>query len=301
MISICIPIYNFNVSALVEELGRQMKGVDVPVELILIDDCSTQFKEENKLVCAPYRYIQLENNIGRAKIRNLFLDYAQYDHLLFLDCDALIITKDFLANYCKVLANSPSLVCGGRVYPEKRPDSTRLLRWKYGVKKESQPVQVRRQHPNKSFMTNNFLVTKQLLKDVKFDENISQYGHEDTLFGYELGQRKVEITHIDNPILNGDIETNEVFFHKTKEGVKNLVTILQRKGNDKDFMKELQLLNYYNKVKPFEGLILIAFMLAEPFIHFVLTKGWVNLKLFDFYKLGLFIRYKRKLNQLSCL
>lgn len=296
MISICIPIYNFNISALVEELGRQMKELDVLVELILIDDCSTQFKEENKAVCVPHSYIQLEKNNGRAKIRNLFLDYAQYDYLLFLDCDALIIKKDFISNYSKVLSKSPQLVCGGRVYPKKQPERTKLLRWKYGVKKETQSVEVRRLHPNTSFMTNNFLVSKQLLLDIKFNENISQYGHEDTLFGYELKKKNIEITHIDNPILNGDIEINEIFLRKTKEGVKNLATILQGKGYDKDFIKEVHLLSFYNKIKAFELVIVLIFRLSEPLIHSSLKNGWVSLSLFDFYKLGLFIRYKRRLN-----
>jgi len=55
------------------------------------------FKKINENVCRKEIYIQLDNNIGRAKIRNLFLKYAKYDYLLFLDCDTFIISDDFVA------------------------------------------------------------------------------------------------------------------------------------------------------------------------------------------------------------
>ena len=160
MISICIPIYNFNVSPLLDELSMQMEKAEASVELILIDDCSSsEYKERNKSVCNKHRYIELEENIGRAKIRNLFLDHAQYDHLLFLDCDSLIPNKTFLSNYLKAIKKGESsIICGGRIYDSAKPDSNKLLRWKYGIEKESLSYEERMQQPNKSFMTNNFLI-----------------------------------------------------------------------------------------------------------------------------------------------
>ena len=125
MISICIPVYNFNVSLLLEELSRQMEKAEASVELILIDDCSSsENKELNKSACNKHRYIELEKNIGRAKIRNLFLEYAQYEHLLFLDCDSLIPKETFLSNYLKAIKEGESsIICGGRIYDRAKPDS----------------------------------------------------------------------------------------------------------------------------------------------------------------------------------
>ena len=60
MISICIPIYNFNVVNLVDELVKQGKTLSVPYEIILIDDCSSlKFKKINKQVCQSVKYISL--------------------------------------------------------------------------------------------------------------------------------------------------------------------------------------------------------------------------------------------------
>lgn len=38
------------------------------------------------------KYIELKKNIGRAKIRNLFIEYTTNPYLLFLDCDTKIIS-----------------------------------------------------------------------------------------------------------------------------------------------------------------------------------------------------------------
>ena len=90
MISICIPVYNFNITSLVNELSNQVNSLNIPCEIIVIDDCSENFKRINKIECEKHTYIELSENIGRARIRNLFLKYAKYEYLLFLDCDSLV-------------------------------------------------------------------------------------------------------------------------------------------------------------------------------------------------------------------
>jgi GT2 family glycosyltransferase len=297
MISICIPIYNFNVSPLLDELAVQMSNTEEKVELILIDDCSlSDYKEVNKSHCNTHKYIELEKNIGRAKIRNLFLDYAQYQHLLFLDCDSLIPNQTFLSNYLKAIKEDKnSIICGGRIYDSIPPDSNKLLRWKYGIERESLSCEERKQQPNKSFMTNNFLISKVLLQEIKFDERLSEYGHEDTLFGFELKKRGIEINHIDNPILNGDIEDNTEYLEKTEQGIFNLISILDYVNHDPDFIQDVSLLNFYSKpsTKKFVPVIKIFFPFLKPFLKFFLINGFISIRLFNFYKLGLLIQGMR--------
>jgi glycosyltransferase involved in cell wall biosynthesis len=294
MITICIPVYNYDVRSLLNELAHQIESVSVSVEIIVIDDCSADvYKNSNKHVCKNHTYIELAENIGRAKIRNLFLAYANYDYLLFLDCDSLIKRPSFLASYVEIINEKPWVVCGGRVYEQKRPSRDKLLRWKYGVQRESQPYTVRSKFPNTSFMTNNFLIKREVLEQNRFDERITQYGHEDTLFGYVLKKRNIAITHIDNPITNGDFELNEDYLNKTREGIINLVHILNfTEGND-DLMNDITILRTYAQVKKIENLIWLPFAGMKPLLTFLLTKGFVNLVLFNFYKLGVLIEYKR--------
>lgn len=291
MISICIPIYNFDVRELVETLSKQSDILKAPTEIILIDDCSDyNFKEINEESCSKYNYIKLEKNIGRAAIRNKFLDYASYGYLLYLDCDSVINRDDFLENYLSEIQKfSSAVVCGGRVYSNIKPNRNKMLRWVYGTKRESQPYHVRKLHPNKSFMTNNFIVKRNVFEMVKFDEKLSGYGHEDTLFGYELKKNKIIVSHIDNPILNGDIESNNEYLKKTNEGMANLASIFSFYGHNQDLINTIKLLGLYFNIKKFKRIISLTFFLFKPFVLFLLTKGYVNLYLFDYYKLGLLV------------
>ena len=81
MISICIPTYNYNVTDLVEELLAQSSSLDC--EIIVIDDASSpSFVKENSSLSDRVNFVCLEQNVGRAKIRNLFLEHVQVQHLV---------------------------------------------------------------------------------------------------------------------------------------------------------------------------------------------------------------------------
>ena len=292
MITICIPVYNFAISSLLGELTKQAILLNKPYEIIVIDDCSnSQTKTINKNACKDVTYIELAENIGRSKIRNLFLKYAKYDYLLFLDCDSLINSSGFLLKYINVIEQFPDVVCGGRIYSPQRPPRVKRLRWKYGIQKESQSHIERNKYPNRSFMTNNFLINKKIFEKVRFDERITQYGHEDTLFGYFLKKENITINHIDNPVLNGDLETNKEYLDKTKSGVINLVKILFFTNFDEELIQNVALLNYYQKVQSFEKIIRFIFILSRPLIRFILAGGIVSLYLFNFYKLGILLQH----------
>lgn len=289
MISICIPVYNFNITSLINELSNQVNSLNIPCEIIVIDDCSENFKRINKIECEKHTYIELSENIGRARIRNLFLKYAKYEYLLFLDCDSLIKTTSFLSNYVEIIKEKPSVVCGGRIYETGRPKREKRLRWKYGILRESQSCSVRQEFPNKSFMTNNFLISKKVFEENKFDERIVKYGHEDTLFGFSLKKRNIKITHIDNSVINGDVELNNEYLNKTREGVINLINILNFTKYDKDLIDDITILKFYNKVKKIEKIVNLSFVISKPLIVFLLTRGYISLYLFDYYKLGILI------------
>lgn len=299
MLSICIPIYNFDVRKLIQDLDEQIQQVEEVVELICIDDASEISWQKINIPVAERvgaRYIQLEKNIGRSSIRNLFLDYSKFDSMLFLDCDSEVVSDSFVKLYLNGVLKGGDIICGGRTYTSELPSIENKLRWKYGLERESKPVESRLNCPHLSFMTNNFCLKKSTLKQFQFDERITQYGHEDTLFGFRLKQKNIPILHIDNPVGNGDIETNEVFVHKTEQGVESLAKIAEFLKYDKDFMKYVKLLQVYEQCKKKKCLGLISFLFSifrDP-IRKRLVSGNVNLRLFDFYKLGLLINCLRK-------
>lgn len=290
MISICIPLYNFDAIGLISELQQQIKRCEVPCELILIDDYSQEeYRKVYRSISGTHQYIELPQNVGRAKIRNLFLEYSNQPYLLFLDCDSIIQNPDFLKNYIQIIAENPDIVCGGRVYPSEKPDQEHLLRWKYGIERESKTCSERQKDPNRSFMTNNFLIKKELFQDIQFDERLTQYGHEDTLFGLELAKRGITITHIENPVLNGDIETNEEFLKKTEDGIENLVKILEFTQHDPKIKENITLLKTFSQIQWAKPILKPIFKLINPIIRKWLSKRGSSVSLFNLYKLGLLL------------
>lgn len=290
MVTICIPIYNFPVNRLLKSLERQKKQSLYPIEILLIDDGSnTQTKKENKAVCEKFRYIELNSNIGRAKIRNLFIKYAAFDYLLFLDCDSLIIKNDFLETYVQQAKNGVTLACGGRQYPGETPGRDYLLRYKYGIRCESKPALERKRNPHRSFMTNNFLIQKQLIEQIGFDESIKGYGHEDTLFGIELQQQNIPIEHIENPVLNGGIETNEEFLAKTRQSIVNLVQIKNNYPHPHILEENIALLKTVRQIGVIKYAVRLTAPLLLPLAYRILQRGQGAGALFAFYKLTLYI------------
>ena len=141
MLSICIPVYQYDVVSLVEDLKQQAKALDVTVEIILIDDASSEDYRKINSAIEGVKYVQLEHNIGRAVIRNRFLKYAKYNHLLFLDTDSIVYRDHFLKDYVQLIKEGKDVICGGRVYPDTIDDNNRSLSWKYGMQRESKPAE----------------------------------------------------------------------------------------------------------------------------------------------------------------
>jgi glycosyltransferase involved in cell wall biosynthesis len=132
MLSICIPLYNFDVNELISKLYIQSKKLNIDTEIVVLDDFSTQ-KYDISPKPGFLKIIRLEKNIGRSCCRNLLATYAQYDNLLFLDCDSMPSSDDFLANYIKQIPNY-KVSCGGTSYEHNNP---RNLRIKFGTKRET--------------------------------------------------------------------------------------------------------------------------------------------------------------------
>lgn len=291
MLSVLIPIYNFDVRDLVWELHNQALRAEVDFEIILLDDGSEEeFKSINSVLASLSNVTYQEEaiNLGRSKIRNKLAKLAKYESLLFMDCDSKITGPHYIENYIKLCGKYP-ILCGGTTYSTlKTISTTQKLHWLHGLKREQWPAKVRNQEPNKSFHTNNFFIEKSLLQSIGFNEKMVGYGHEDTLFGLELQKRNVTITHIDNPVLHLGLESNEEFLRKTREGIKNLKRIVRINGDDTKLSNTITLLTYYNKLRTFKLTRPVEFLYKryEHILRKNLLSDKPNLFVFDLYKLG---------------
>jgi len=296
MLSILIPVYKFDCRIFILELHKQVSDCKIDFEILVYDDGSNpEIKEINNSVSqlSNVIYKELPANIGRSKIRNKMAADANFNNLLFLDCDSKISSKKFISDYIKHCDNK-SVIYGGRCYETSEPaDKSTYLRWYYGIKRETISVETRlKNNPYKSFMTNNFLIPKEIFNSIKLNENLTGYGHEDTLFGAKLKENNVPIIHIDNPLCHIGLESADEFLKKTLEGLKNLFLISEN-GYDGD---EIKLLNYYKIIKKFylKKIILFVYSIFENRIINNLKSSHPNLFWFDFYKLNYLIIFSEK-------
>jgi glycosyltransferase involved in cell wall biosynthesis len=291
MLSICLPIYNYDVRPLVRTLLRHAQTLTVAYEIILLDDGSEErFKYKNSElgVLPNVRYIETGENVGRSTIRNLLAAAAQYDYLIFLDCDAEIPHKTFLTNYLAACKGEHTVVYGGRLYAPVPEQKAWFFRWKYGIARECASAAARNRYPNRSFISFNFMIAKSLLRSIGFDETLKGYGHEDTLLGYELSKRGVVVQHIDNAVWHIGLEDSFSFVEKTENGIKNLLKLQKKLHYPPQLTEDIKLLAYFEKMKRWRLISIIKkiFSIFKPFLLKNLHSHNPNLTVFDAYKLG---------------
>lgn len=232
MISILIPIYNFDVTALVEKLVMLCSKAKIRFEIICFDDGSSpKFKTINQpiLNLVGVNYVELSQNYGRSRIRNKLAKVAQYDHLLFLDCDSKIKYAGFIKNYVKAIKADVEVCYGGRFYKKSKPRAkSKVLHWKYGSLREALPLKKRKKKPYLSFLSNNFLIQRELFLQILFDESIQGYGYEDLVFAGVLEYNEIEITHIQNPTEHIDLIKTEDFLAKAETATDNLKNLIKQ-------------------------------------------------------------------------
>ena len=240
MLSILIPVYAYNVFQLVTELHKQGVRANFPFEIIIFDDGSNSSVNEKNAQLNQLEHVffkSLKENVGLSQNRNLLAEAAQYENLLFIDGDSLA-RENFVQNYANALQqNATSVIYGGRVHPEDYSKKEESLRWKYGTFVEDKTVEERRKNPYNSTLFNNTLIKKQLFEKIKFEKSLTKYGHEDNLFVCELKKLKIYILHIANPVIHGDIDSNEIFLKKTQTGLDNLKQLCQNGMMDFHYVK----------------------------------------------------------------
>lgn len=227
MLSILIPTYNYDCTHLVSDLHQQAAQSGIDYEIIVADDASpiSLYKEKNREINAlPHcRLIELEENVGRARIRNLLADAARHEWLLFMDSDAEVISPRFITNYMVHCTAGVDVICGGLCHADTLPSPTVSLRYAYEKRADKRrAARYRAEHPYERFTPFNFLIRKETFMAIRFDETIKGYGHEDTLFGIELQRKEIPLLHIDNPLRHLGLEANEAFLLKTQTALRNL-------------------------------------------------------------------------------
>ena len=287
MLSILIPTYNYSVFPLVLELKNQADLLAIPYEVLVLDDASTLFLNENsKIQELEYcYYLKNEMNIGRTATRNFLAQKAKFNILLFLDSDVLPENKSFLSTYGEAFDNLENkAIFGGYKYVSEVPEDSHSLRYYYGKSREEKEASIRNRNPYGFVFSGNMLIPKDVFLENNYKKAANLYGL-DIIFSHQLYNNKIQVTHIDNAIFHLGLEENEVFFNKSLASVKSRKELL---SDNKQAAEINSLLRYYQILKKLRLLFFVKtlFKFSERYLKKHIIAKKTNLFYFDLYRLG---------------
>ena len=228
-LSVLIPNYNTVCLPLVRQLQSLLESAAIPYEIIVADDGSTDMQtiEANRPIASltNCQYLIRPENVGRAVIRNILAQTAQYAFLLYIDSDLTVINDQFIRRYVDCLNESTMVIDGGVSIQGDQIQNLSGKNLRYLYEKAEEPnhtAACRQASPYQHLHTANLLIRKELILQHPFDERFRHYGYEDVLLGKVLHQHQVPITHIDNPLGFCTFESNPDFVAKTEEGLRTL-------------------------------------------------------------------------------
>jgi glycosyltransferase involved in cell wall biosynthesis len=290
MLSILIPIYNYNAYPLVKELQKQCIETKIDFEILCQDDFSTDYLQENQEIntLENCRFSRNETNLGRGKNINTIATQATKEYLVIVDCDTFPKNTEYIRNYVQYIREGRAgVLYGGIIYESSRPGKENLLRWIYGIKREALSLDLRNKKPHSSALTSNLLIKKEIFAEYPFDITITNYGYEDLCFLMVLESYGFTINHCDNPTFHLNLETSELFLKKTKIALENLAFIFESKKHIQIQSKIVSAYIILNKT----GLIKLAagsFRKTETLLKNNLLSTKPSLLAFDLFKLGYF-------------
>ena len=290
-LSILIPVYNTVCVDFVRQLQQQAADILREYEIIVADDASTDQAciEQNRQIqeMSHCYYILKEVNTGSAATRNFLARQSCYRWLLFLDCDMQITDRQFISRYLEP-CSSP-VVNGGLCIVLDDSLKHSCLRYRYEKAEEPNHTPERRQQqPYQSFRSTNFLIDREVMLRIPFDERFKHSGYEDVFFGKQLRLHDISISHIDNPVLMTDFEDNPAYVAKIERSLHTL----------HDFRYELQ--GYSRLLTLAEGIHLTAVRSCLVLFHRIfgplmrrnLCGSHPLLTIFKLYRTGYYLSIK---------
>ena len=302
-LSILLPSYNNVCVSLVQVLQRQadaLRGkLDKPFryEIIVADDCSTDAAciDANRVIgdMLHCRYLRMEQNVGRAQIRNVLISESRGDYVLLIDSDLFLCDDNYLYKYATSTAD---VVYGGTriggegfAMVDNEANTENLkgnLRYIYEKKAEpSHRATFRQLRPNQEISVCNLYARRDIMEAHPFDSRFKAYGYEDVLFGKRLAESGIEVTHIDNPVLINEFEPNSVFVKKTEEAILTLCRFEQDLEGYSNLKTKVTTLGRYIPLSLFR----LWHRIMKNKEKRNLTGSKPSLLLFKLYKLGFFL------------
>ncbi|MBZ9626553.1 glycosyltransferase [Psychroflexus sp. CAK1W] len=289
MLSILIRTYRDPVFDIVYEINEQCQKLDLTYEILISDDDPQgENLEEEKLSGFPnLTYWKNQSNLGRSNNLNTLIRTARFDYVLLLDNDVIPLRKNFMSSYLKAIEHNCKVAYGGLTYADEPPQTSQLLRWLYGHKREAKSVKIRKETYKYEVLVSNLLIDKSAFQQPIFDAELTSYGYEDLVFSEELKAKNLGVCHLDNPVVHKGLETSAEFLIKTETALLTLKDLIDRQKISEN---ATSLSRLYFKMKSTRTLPLFLIAL-DPFQHKIrkhLISKQPRLFWFNVYKLYYF-------------
>lgn len=218
-ISVCVPVYRYDVSALMDAIAACK--LSALVEIIFYDDGSGDTEMLTRLMSragqttAAVRIVAGALNRGRSAARNAAMRHARGEWILLLDADMTPDGPRFLERYFDAVeaAGRPAVIVGGySLASAPHSSATALHRWQ-AVTSECVDAATRSKAPGRFVFSSNVLMHRDVLAACPFDEAFAGWGWEDTDWGLRL-EKQFPVIHIDNTATHLGLDSDAALMAK---------------------------------------------------------------------------------------
>ena len=250
-ISVCVPVYRYDVSALMDAIATCK--LSALVEIIFYDDGSGDTEMLTALMSRAghttmaVRIVAGTLNRGRSAARNAATRHARGEWILLLDADMMPDGPRFLEAYFDAVeaAKRPAVIVGGySLASAPRSSATSLHRWQ-AVTSECVDAATRRQAPGRFVFSSNVLVHRDILAACPFDESFAGWGWEDTDWGLRL-EKQFPVIHIDNTATHLGLDSDKALMAKYARSGANFARMAIRHPGE---VKQMALFRHAQRLR----------------------------------------------------
>jgi glycosyltransferase involved in cell wall biosynthesis len=291
LLSICIPTYNTDCTALLDLLAKQIAQLDENIEVLVCDDFSTKYVRKNQDACERngFFFFKNQSNLGSISTRIKLAKNSSFNWLLFVDADMAPKTDDFVILYKNFITfNKADIAIGGCCYTnEIKPFNLRL---RYGRNREEISVKKRQLNPYNSILFGNVLIKKELFREVFYDFKDNAYG-EDIYLSSFLESLNKDVVHLPNEVYHLGLENNREFIKKIQKSGEMYARLDSHSSLD---LSHIKLIRTYSLLKKYmlNNLLKFALTITSPFLKTVLFVFGGPILFVDLLRLLYFLKAK---------
>ncbi|WP_297804679.1 glycosyltransferase [uncultured Brevundimonas sp.] len=230
-LSVLIPFLSDDPTPLLQALAKEATGLGSEVEVILLDDGTGDPALTGRITALvaraamPICLITAASNNGRAAGRNILLNRARGEYVLFIDADMLPDNRDFLSQWLYFAREErPAAAFGGFSVSQAPTDPRFAVHRAMALRTDCLDAKTRARDPLKNVFTSNLLIRREHLATCPFDGRFSGWGWEDVEWAIRFGKAHT-IRHVDIPATHMGLDDVPTLMRKYDQSARNFEQI----------------------------------------------------------------------------